>query len=668
MMSELDATKSQLAVLTVILFLACDSINPVKVFLHVFPVIKVWEIATACVLIFLYIFISELKEILYFSVKVFFHSILSIFFRDVQVIGVDNIPRHGPMIFTSNHANQFIDAVTIMTTCQHTISYLVAEKSWHRRVIGEIAWAMGAVPVKRAQDSAKAGSGTVVVVEKNTAKIVDESPQDSTKEEDTGVKVYEVRGQGTHFTKEFNKGDKLRLQGLAQGMKVLEITNDSLITAELPDDCILPSTSTTFDILKRVDQSEVYSEVLKKLGSGGSIGIFPEGGSHDRTDLLPLKAGVAIIAYTALEKEGLTVPIVPVGLNYYRAHRFRGRAIVEYGSPTYIDTSTLDGFKKGGAEKRKVCNELLTRVQDGMRSVIVTAPDYQTLQYVYAARRLFQKRGISTEKKQDLNRRFAEGYKRLLTEAKGNPPEEWVDIQNRIIGYHTELEELGIRDYQVPKLAHENYEFDGDTALREMRIPFRIAYIFFVILLALVPSILLNFPVGLIARLRAEQRRKSALSGSKVKIRAFDVVLSEKVSFCIVLVPSLWLFYWLLLVFFTDLDGPAIGLIVCSLPLFSYVGIMATEAGMVQLKDLRPYVMRLFPSTRARLNKLPETRMKLQTDLRQFIKQLGPILGDVYYEKELDWKMFQLKKRGSFDGDDHPSAALHTPSSVKKED
>ena len=60
-------------------------------------------------------------------------------------------------------------------------------------------------------------------------------------------------------------------------------------------------------------------------------GIFPEGGSHDRTDLLPLKVGVALIAYSSLEKDGINVPIVPVGLNYFQAHRWRGRAVVEVG-------------------------------------------------------------------------------------------------------------------------------------------------------------------------------------------------------------------------------------------------------------------------------------------------------------------------------------------------
>ncbi len=40
-------------------------------------------------------------------------------------------------------------------------------------------------------------------------------------------------------------------------------------------------------------------------------------------DLLPLKAGIASIAFGVLEKHGISVPIVPVGLNYFRGHRFR---------------------------------------------------------------------------------------------------------------------------------------------------------------------------------------------------------------------------------------------------------------------------------------------------------------------------------------------------------
>lgn len=38
-----------------------------------------------------------------------------------------------------------------------------------------------------------------------------------------------------------------------------------------------------------VDQSKMFSSVHAALANGSCIGIFPEGGSHDNTDLLPLK-------------------------------------------------------------------------------------------------------------------------------------------------------------------------------------------------------------------------------------------------------------------------------------------------------------------------------------------------------------------------------------------
>ena len=77
---------------------------------------------------------------------------------------------------------------------------------------------------------------------------------------------------------------------------------------------------------------------------------------------------------------------------------------------------------------------------------------------------------------------------------------------------------------------------------------------------------------------------------------------------------------------------------------------MATESGMVDVKDLRPYVMRLIPSARKRLAALPATRRALRRDLRAMIKHIGPSLGDLYYEKDLDWQRITTEtKRLSMD-------------------
>lgn len=456
-MSELDYTKAQLAFFYIIVLLALDVLNPVKIFVHVFPAIEPWHVAALAIGCMIYIFIVNLRPLVYFTTKVFFHSISSIFFNDVQVVGRENIPKYGPIIFTSNHANQFMDGLLIMCTCERIISYLVAEKSFYRPIIGHLAWAMGAVPVKRAQDSAKKGSGSIAI------DIVEIGSSQRNMEE---IKVV---GKGTKFTSEIKVGDKIRFPKAALGIKVASINTDESMSLKVEEGVLDVISSqpfpgnVEFDILPHIDQKDVYSNVLEKLASGGTIGIFPEGGSHDRTDLLPLKVGVALIAYSELEKDGINVPIVPVGLNYFRAHRFRGKATVEFGTPTYIDPPTLADYKSGGADKRRVCNELLGRIEDSMRSVVVTIDDYEKMQIIHAARRLYRQDHVNetAKSRQDMARRFAEGYKRIMLQAKGEPPKEWADLQNRILAYQKELNSLGIRDYQVVGLDHEEVSIEN---------------------------------------------------------------------------------------------------------------------------------------------------------------------------------------------------------------
>jgi glycerol-3-phosphate O-acyltransferase / dihydroxyacetone phosphate acyltransferase len=48
----------------------------------------------------------------------------------------------------------------------------------------------------------------------------------------------------------------------------------------------------------------VFKNVEKVLSEGGSIAMFPEGGSHDQTDLLPFKAGIAIMTFDTIINTG----------------------------------------------------------------------------------------------------------------------------------------------------------------------------------------------------------------------------------------------------------------------------------------------------------------------------------------------------------------------------
>jgi len=669
-LSNIAFTRTVLGLLFCVIVLAVDELNPVKLFLHVFPSFHPWHLAALAAISGLYVVVSEFKELLYFAVKIFINSMLSIFFRDIEVIGKDRLPRHGPMIFVINHANQFVDGMVVLGTCGNEnfkISYLMAEKSFKRPVIGDIASALDVVPVRRAQDDAIRGTGTIsfsvpdseppsspssesssgIVVESKNEK--DEAARAEASEPETVVLKLTITGNDGFSTSTFKVGDKIRPMGTPTGVKVLEILDETTCVVDTTsvseeDRAIIFATgndnSRAYDILKHVELHEIFEKVLDRLAMGGVFGIFPEGGSHDRTDLLPLKVGVALIAYSALERDGLSVPIVPVGLNYFRTHRWRGKCLVEYGDPVYIKPGSLKEYQLGGASKRLVCNDLLDRIKDSMRSVIVTMPDYESLQVVHTARRLYQRNSeaIDGKEKQDLLRRFAIGYKILYSGTNDNPPQAWLDLQERIKAYRRELKELGLRDYQVPGLDRENLDEEKkEEILSGIRVVYRIVHLLVLLALSALPNIFLNLPVRLMADVYAERKRKKALAKSKVKIHGYDVMLTEKLTFCIVVVPLLWLVYGLIMVFFTNFDGQTITLCFMCFPVFSYTAIISSEAGMVDGKDLKPYFLRLLPSTRKRLRALPKQRRELRRDVQTFVKMVGPAFGELYHGKSVDW-------------------------------
>jgi len=79
-----------------------------------------------------------------------------------------------------------------------------------------------------------------------------------------------------------------------------------------------------FKIIPKLDQTHVYESVINRLIGGQSIGIFPEGGSHDRSEMLPIKAGVSIMALGAMAKDpNANISIIACGLKYFKPHKFR---------------------------------------------------------------------------------------------------------------------------------------------------------------------------------------------------------------------------------------------------------------------------------------------------------------------------------------------------------
>lgn len=155
-----------------------------------------------------------------------------------------------------------------------------------------------------------------------------------------------------------------------------------------------------FKCLPFINQQDMYRNVYQCLKEGGCIGIFPEGsytyksvlraysflipsltgGSHDRSDLLPLKAGVSVMALGAMADDpNVKVKIVPVGLSYFHPHKFRSRAVVEFGSALDVPPELVEMFKEGGTKKRDAVSKFLEIIYNSLKTVTIRAPDYDTL-------------------------------------------------------------------------------------------------------------------------------------------------------------------------------------------------------------------------------------------------------------------------------------------------
>lgn len=580
--------------------------------------------------------VHNAADVIYRSTRVFLNSILSISFKSVDLIGLDNVPMEGPIIFTGNHANQFVDGLVVMMTSPRKVGFMIAEKSWHLPIVGHLARIMGCIPVVRPQDSVVTGVGKIQLATKDAITPVSSTSGGATNSSNS---QWLVQGQGTCFTKQVTPGDQIRFQSQSvkdsgSPVKIVQVLNDTQLLLDAPltnESGKMVLEDAAFGILKRVDQSVTFAKVYTHLKRGNCIGIFPEGGSHDRTDLLPLKAGVAVMALGVKDKYNINVPVVPVGLNYFRGHRFRGRVTVEFGTPISVDQELM---KKYRVDKRTACNTFLHRVEESMRSVIVTTPSYGVMQEVLTARRLYQRSGVrlSAKETQDLNRRFAEGYKVLQDAPEAQ--EDLADLRQKLDTYYKTLQKMGLKDHQVPYIPWWTIHDVLGSAL----------YGLLILLLSSIPSFILNAPVGILARYMANTAQKKALEGSKVKVMARDVLLSKKIQFSIVAVPLLWFMYLAAAVAFTDWYWSSIVLLMVSLPMFSFFGVRSVEAGMIELKTVRPLFYRLLPTYKATQDELPRQRAQLQKEVREFVKKYSSLLGKLAEPKKLDWSEYMHER------------------------
>ena len=196
----------------------------------------------------------------------------------------------------------------LRTEAHRRVCFLIAEKSLKRPFIGWAARTIGAIGVGRALDLTKPATGRIYLPdpENDPTLIKGVGTNFQSKEFQVGglVVLPSVNNEAANAEiAEIISADELRVKKPFKGEiairqltgKSSNQTNGNSGNGSMDEDTEKQiekprnEKGTTFKAAPKVDQAKVYDKVFDALSMGGCVGIFPEGGSHDRTELLPLK-------------------------------------------------------------------------------------------------------------------------------------------------------------------------------------------------------------------------------------------------------------------------------------------------------------------------------------------------------------------------------------------
>ena len=493
----------------------------------------------------------------------------------------------------------------------------MAAVSLKRRIIGFFGRLLNSIPVSRAQDYAKKCCGKVFLGEEDSSNMI-------------------LMGEGTSFTadvaaamKEF--GDEAvvlithdKEQFCAQ---VDFIISDSQLLLRKPFDSklllALKNLKISFSVAPIIDQGDLYKSVFERLSSNECIGIFPEGGSHDRAEMLPLKAGVSIMAlgYSSLFPESC-IRIVPCGLNYFNAHKFRSRAVVEFGDPLEISPELISEFKSGGEKKRIAITKHLKAVEEALKTVTVNVPNFETLQVVQAARRLYRPEETlkKPEMQIELNRRFVKGYLKF----QDNP--KIIQLRKSIIDYNNLLIAFGIKDHQV-----NNARIDTVNSAFRLLFHLSILTVFGVISL---PGFIINSPALYLISIISKTKAKAAKKASNIKIHGNDVISTWKLLVALVILPLMYGIYSATFVYFgshfdyAPFHRLALEFLVIfySIVFISSATVQLSEMALNSYYSIKPLILAIINPERCLI--LRKVRSTLREQINFFVELIGPSVVD----------------------------------------
>jgi glycerol-3-phosphate O-acyltransferase/dihydroxyacetone phosphate acyltransferase len=188
---------------------------------------------------------------------------------------------------------------------------------------------------------------------------------------------------------------------------------------------------------------ETFIAARKLLAKGGTIGICPEGISHDEPGLRPIKTGAARISLAAVSTgEVSNLRIVPAGLYYTSKTSFRSDALLYFGVPIDVTPAELE---PDGTPPREAVRLLSSKIEKALREVILDAKHEEELQTMARAERIFSSASYdntndSLRDELRLQQRFIKAYSILQS----SQPDRLRKLEVRMMRFEEELNQAGV--------------------------------------------------------------------------------------------------------------------------------------------------------------------------------------------------------------------------------
>ncbi len=352
---------------------------------------------------------------------------LRIYFRHIEVVGLEHVPRDTPVIFVLNHPNALVDPVFLLCLAPRRVSFLAKAPLFRMPVVGAFVRALDSLPVYRRQD------------------------------------------EGADVSR----------------------------------------------------NEETFAAARSLLAGGGTIGICPEGVSHNEPRLRPIKTGAARIALGALSTgEVHDLKIVPAGLYYTQKTMFRSEVLLYFGSPIDVKRTEMES---DGNPSRSAVRELSTQIESALRSVMLDAEHEEALHTINRAERIF-----SSDKREDedgslaaelqLLQRFTRAYSVLRNKA----PDRLRTLELRMIKFERQLRQAGL---------------DAE----ELMPPGSTSDVFLHLITRTLIFALLALPAALGAVLHYPAYRLGGYLATRLSQDSDDVISTIKIGSALLLFPVSWL-------------------------------------------------------------------------------------------------------------------------------